>query len=61
MRVRLLGNMDDGRVILPAGQVVDMADDEASYLVSVGAAEAVTGAADVEDAKPAKRTRTPKE
>lgn len=57
MRVKLLGNMDDGRVILPAGQVVDMADDEAAYLMAVGAVEACPTAVDVEDAKPARRTR----
>ena len=57
MRVKLLGNLDDGRVILPVGQVVDMADEEAAYLLSVGAVETVPDSMDVEDAKPAKRTR----
>lgn len=57
MRVKLQSQLDDGKLILPVGSVIDMDDAEANYLLSVGAVEAVPVEAVEEAAKPSRRAR----
>lgn len=57
MRVKLQSQLDDGVVILPVGSVIDMPDEEAAYLLSVGAAEAAPVENFEEAVKPPRRAR----